>query len=138
MNTATDIAEAAAVLDQVAPGWFTAIDIDRLDIDDGQRCIAGQLSGSVHRDAIMAAAIDRAQFATDVEILQGWDRHYRKYSHLDYYGIEKAVVVLLGRPTGAFQSNFGTEQRLWMNEIQDRQLKAMKAVDRRADFMLVA
>lgn len=39
------VAEGAALLDEKKPGWERRLDLEILDIRDGQRCITAQLSG---------------------------------------------------------------------------------------------
>jgi hypothetical protein len=42
---ANRVAAGAAWLDQDEPGWDARIDLDRLDLSSGCRCILGQLDG---------------------------------------------------------------------------------------------
>lgn len=39
------ITAAAVLLDGTMPGWADKIDVDKLDMDDGENCILGQLYG---------------------------------------------------------------------------------------------
>lgn len=62
MTTATERAIAAAsagasLLDRLEPKWFTLVDTDRLDIDDTNTCILGQVYGDYY-DGLRAIAVE--------------------------------------------------------------------------------
>lgn len=40
-----NVSRSAALLDQVRPGWYRAIDLAVLDFEDDERCVLGQLFG---------------------------------------------------------------------------------------------
>jgi hypothetical protein len=42
------VERGAALLDEKRPGWWQFIDLDRLDIEDGCDCVAGQLDGTAN------------------------------------------------------------------------------------------
>jgi hypothetical protein len=42
---AARVAKGVALLDEKRPGWERELDLDRLDIADGTRCVTAQLSG---------------------------------------------------------------------------------------------
>lgn len=52
-NTATTVTDQVALggayLDEVAPGWYNGIDLDRLDIGHLENCVCGQTFGTYTR-----------------------------------------------------------------------------------------
>ncbi len=54
----TSIPAAAKLLDEVKPGWANEIDMGRLDINDFNRCILGQLFSTPTHNGYEAALFD--------------------------------------------------------------------------------
>lgn len=50
MKICKQVQKGAAWLDQVRPNWWQEIDIAKLDLSDGCRCVLGQIAGNPQND----------------------------------------------------------------------------------------
>lgn len=47
MSMQSEVANAAKDLDKAVPDWFKKVKVGRLDLEDGENCVLGQLYGDV-------------------------------------------------------------------------------------------
>lgn len=96
------VARGAALLDQRLPGWYGAVEVDRLNIADPQACILGQVYGSYYRGLHRLFGPDGVDDATD-SLMHGFNGTLGQMSHLN---------------------------RAWQEAIRDRMSEAAPVQDR--------
>lgn len=79
-NVRDRVSYGARQLDQVRPGWEGEIDIDRLNIGDGYRCVAGQLVG--HFGSYNKLGIEGTEIANGMMSARGGFRKTVEYYRL--------------------------------------------------------
>lgn len=89
------VEEAADILDQIEPDWFTKVDVNRLDMDSMGSCVLGQV------------------FSGNAQLLSGYT-----YATEEFHDLEDLDTF-----TGVFGGNsdeFGDYTDTWVNYITNR------------------
>jgi hypothetical protein len=104
------VARGAALLDEQESGWAEQIDLSRLDMGDGCRCVLGQLWGGEPD----AAGWEPYNVAVDELKIDGWRLGFS--------------VLTVDQPPALITAEFAELDELWITEICDRQQPAGPAV----------
>jgi len=109
------VQQAAALLDQIAPNWTDKIDLNILDLNDGEDCVLGQAFEEHTGELIVSGGISFAAYS-------GYE--WASYRH-------KELILLA---PGLFSNN-DSYLDLWKEAITERQTAK---VGTKSDHALVA
>lgn len=129
------VARGAALLDERMPGWAARIDLDRLELDDTDRCILGQLfpesvripRWQAHRAASLDAYAD-AHVTVGCSSRDEWLRHGATLVCRAAFHLGQHVLGLSSADTGVYgfdviddDDDYPHLEDAWRAEIVRRQ-----------------
>lgn len=88
------VAKGIALLDEKVPDWADRIDLDRLDVAHGGRCVTAQVSGATYVEGMRLLGLEHDAYATGSYtdhgfMAEGWDAEGMPpgYAQMDGYAV---------------------------------------------------
>ena len=101
--TQKKVAQAACLMDKIVPGWYRAINPERLHMDSAQLCMLGQVFG-IHIEKTIVKKVYAKEYAEALQVRKESD------SDLSGYGICSGLANYRGGLVKRIMRKLGIEQ----------------------------